>query len=106
MSEDFSLMEDSNRSANPSIHEVSSPARRTVLRSGAGAGLLTLLAPLAGCAGMAAPAGAPGGTGATPTARAAASEGPRLGFQGIPTDVGDRVVVPQGYVASVIAAWG
>jgi secreted PhoX family phosphatase len=55
---------------------------------------------------MAAPAGAPGGTGATPTARAAASEGPRLGFQGIPTGVGDRVVVPQGYVASVIAAWG
>jgi hypothetical protein len=106
MSKDFSLLEDSNRSANPNIHEVSSPARRTVLRGGAGAGLLTLLAPLAGCAGMAAPAGAPGGTGATPTARAAASEGPRLGFQGIPTDVGDRVVVPQGYVASVIAAWG
>lgn len=106
MSKDFSLMEDSNRSANPSIHEVSSPARRTVLRGGAGAGLLTLLAPLAGCAGMAAPAGAPGGTGATPTARAAASEGPRLGFQGIPTDVGDRVVVPKGYVASVLAAWG
>ena len=38
MSKDFSLMEDSNRSANPSIHEVSSPARRTVLRGGAGAG--------------------------------------------------------------------
>ena len=71
MSKDFSLMEDSNRSANPSIHEVSSPARRTVLRGGAGAGLLTLLAPLAGCAGMAVPVspGAPAGTPPTTGAR-------------------------------------
>ena len=35
-SKDFDSMEDSNRSANPSIHEVSDPARRTVLRGGLG----------------------------------------------------------------------
>ena len=34
MAKDFSTMEDSNRSANPSIHEVSDPARRTVIRGG------------------------------------------------------------------------
>ena len=50
MSKDFDAMEDSNRSANPSIHEVSSLARRTVLGGGAAAGLLAWLAPLAGCA--------------------------------------------------------
>ena len=31
MAKDFAAMEDSNRSANPSIHEVSDPARRVVL---------------------------------------------------------------------------
>jgi hypothetical protein len=28
MAKDFSLMEDSNRSSNPSIHDVSDPSRR------------------------------------------------------------------------------
>ena len=32
MAKDFRTMEDSNRSANPSIHEVSAPQRRTVLK--------------------------------------------------------------------------
>jgi len=45
---DFSTMEDSNRSSNPSIHEVSDPARRQVLRGGLGMTLTGLLAPLAG----------------------------------------------------------
>ena len=37
MAKDFAAMEDSNRSANPSIHDVSDPARRLVLRGGLGA---------------------------------------------------------------------
>jgi hypothetical protein len=35
-SKDFDAMEDSNRSANLSIHDVSDPARRTVLRGSLG----------------------------------------------------------------------
>jgi hypothetical protein len=92
MAKDFDSMEDSNRSANPSIHEVSLSARRTVLRGGAAASLAALLAPLAGCAGL--DLGSP------------LPAGPKLGFKGIPVGMGDALVVPEGYVASVIAAWG
>ncbi|HVE53731.1 MAG TPA: alkaline phosphatase PhoX, partial [Ramlibacter sp.] len=88
MPKDFSTMEDSNRSSNPSIHDVSSPTRRTVLRGGVGAALGGLLAPLAGCA----TGGLAGGS--------------LLGFKGVPLSTADRVTVPEGYVAEVIAAWG
>jgi uncharacterized protein len=91
MAKDFSSMEDSNRSSNLSIHDVSAPSRRTILRGGLGTALGGLLAPLAavslpGCATM--------------------GQGPLLGFKGIPTSVADKVTVPDGYVAEVIAAWG
>jgi hypothetical protein len=36
MAKDFSRMEDSNRSTNPSIHEMSSPTRRLLLHGGLG----------------------------------------------------------------------
>jgi secreted PhoX family phosphatase len=87
MAKDFDTMEDSNRSANPSIHEVSDPVRRTVLMGGVGAALTGLLAPLAGCAN-----GVPTGS--------------LLGFKGVPASAADAVIVPEGYVAQVIAAWG
>jgi len=80
MAKDFSLMEDSNRSSNPSIHDVSDPQRRIVLRGGAMAAALSLLGPLAGCASM-----------------GAAASGPKLGFKGIPAGVGDKLVVPEGH---------
>ncbi|HKW83381.1 MAG TPA: hypothetical protein VJN68_06465, partial [Burkholderiaceae bacterium] len=48
MAKDFESMEDSNRSPNASIHEVSDPARRIVLRGGLGAAVGGLLAPVAG----------------------------------------------------------
>ena len=35
MAKDFETMEDSNRSSNPSIHDVSSPSRRMLLQGGA-----------------------------------------------------------------------
>ncbi len=89
MAKDFSQMEDSNRSANASIHEVSDPARRTVLRGGLGASLVGLLAPLAGCASL------PAGLGAR-----------SLGFKSVPASSTDRVVVPPGYTATTLAPWG
>ena len=92
MAKDFDSMEDSNRSANPSIHEVSLPARRTVLKGGGAASLAALLSPLAGCAGIDLSSPLP--------------VGPKLGFRGIPAAMGDQLVVPEGYVVSVIAAWG
>jgi secreted PhoX family phosphatase len=98
MAKDFDSMEDSNRSSNPSIHELSSPARRTVLRGGAGAAVAGLLAPLGGLAGCAGPGG---GTGSGP-----AAGGPLLGFKGVAPTTADTITVPEGYVAEPMAAWG
>jgi hypothetical protein len=51
---DFDSMEDSNRSSNPSIHDLSDPARRTVLRGSLGLAAAALYGPLvAGCLGRA-----------------------------------------------------
>ena len=82
-------MEDSNHSFNPSIHDVSDPKRRIVLRSGAFAAVLSLIGPFAACASLGEKA-----------------SGPKLGFKGIPIGLGDRLVVPEGYIATAIAAWG
>jgi secreted PhoX family phosphatase len=94
MAKDFSAMEDSNRSGNASIHEVSVPARRTLLRGGLGAAASGLLAPLAGVASL-------GGCAST-----AAGGGPLLGFKSVPVSTVDTVTVPEGYSAQVIARWG
>lgn len=85
-------MEDSNRSSNPSIHEVSDPARRLWLRGGLGASLGALMAPLAGCGAL--PGGGP------------PAGGPTLGFESVPVSGIDRVVVPSGYTATPLAPWG
>jgi uncharacterized protein len=84
----FGEMEDSNRSANPSIHELCSPARRIVLRGGVSAALATLFAPVSSSA-----AGVDRATS-------------RLGFKSIPVGVADAVTVPEGYAAQVLAPWG
>ena len=86
MAKDFSAMEDSNPGSNPDIHAVLRASRRDVLRIGSLAGLGALLQPLLGCASL--------------------DHGPRLGFAGVPPDMADRLVVPPGYVAQVLAAWG
>ena len=90
MAKDFDRMEDSNRSSNPSIHDVSDPARRRILRGGAGAAVAGLLAPLATLSGCATGMGG----------------GPLLGFKSVPVSTADTITVPEGYIASVIAAWG
>ena len=71
-------MEDSNGSANRSIHQVSDPARRVVLKAGAASALL-----FAGCAPM------------PDDAKSV------LGFASVPASRADTVVVPPGYVAQV-----
>jgi secreted PhoX family phosphatase len=90
--QDFSTMEDSNRSSNPDFHRVSDPSRRTLVRGGLGAVVGGVLAPLAGCA-------------STGTASGTAS-GPAMSFAPVPAGTADAVVVPDGYVAQPICAWG
>ena len=91
---DFDSMEDSNRSANPSIHDVSDPARRTVLRGGVGLAAAALYAPLvAGCA-------------TAPMRETPKPMRPVMTFKGVPAVATDTLAVPDGYVADVIAAWG
>ena len=97
MAKDFEKMEDSNRSHNPSIHDVSAPSRRTVLRGGLGAVASGLLAPLAAVGSVA---------GLSACASDPLGQGPLLGFQSVPVSTVDGVTVPPGYTAQVIAAWG
>ncbi len=90
MAKDFTQMEDSNRSSNPSIHDVSDPARRLWLRGSGVAALGGLLGPvslLQGCA-----AGLGGGS--------------ALGFKSVPASTADALVLPPGYSAQVLAPWG
>ena len=99
MPKDFAAMEDSNASSNPSIHQLSDPARRTVLQGSLGATLAGLLGPLAACASDPRPAaaGASPGVAATP---------PLLGFKSVPVSQADAVTVPEGYSAQVLLPWG
>ena len=105
MSKDFDLMEDSNSSANPSIHDVSDPARRIVLRSGAAAALTRLgpfmLAPLAAAA-----AGTVGGVLSGCATPGATGPAPRIGFKSVPASPSDRLTVPAGYTATPFMPWG
>jgi hypothetical protein len=89
------MMEDSNRSANPTIHDVSDPGRRIVLRGALGAALAALYAPFfGGCAG-----GSESARPQRPRGRRSASRASRRISR-------DRLVVPEGYMAVAIAAWG
>ena len=92
MAKDFSTLEDSNRSGNSNIHDLSDPSRRIVLRGGAAGAVGALLAPLAGIAGL------PG--------CASLGGGAALGFKSVPVSAADALTVPEGYSAQVIAPWG
>ena len=87
MAKDFSSMEASNTSPNASIHEVSQPERRLFLGAASAAGLAGLV-PLAACSSM---------NQASP---------PTISFKSITVDASDKLLVPDGYVAKAIAAWG
>ncbi len=92
MAKEFDTMEDSNRSANPDIHAVADPARRVLVRGG--------------IAGLAGSALAPLLWGCTAPATTVRGSGPLLGFKAIAPGFGDAIVVPEGYVATVLAPWG
>jgi uncharacterized protein len=90
MAKDFSTMEDSNTSNNPSIHEVSDPARRLILRGGLGLAAGGIFSGLAGCA----------------TGGAGSGSGPLVGFKSVAISTKDGITVPEGYMSQVMAAWG
>ena len=100
MAKDFDTMEDSNRSSNPNIHQVSSPARRSLLKLGAGATLASILPSLLG--GCASASSASNVAGSAPPVFA----GQAISFKGVPVDNTDRLQVPEGYVAVALAQWG
>lgn len=87
-------MSDPSPLHRPTFDEVSDPARRRWLRGTLASALASAFTPagLASLAGCAAASGAGGGS--------------ALGFAPVPPSAGDRVVVPEGYTAQVIARWG
>jgi uncharacterized protein len=94
MAKQFSEMENSNPSPNPSIHDVSDPARRVWLRGGVAALGGGLFGPawLAGCA-----------TAGGPEAK---TLGRAIGFKPVAMAPVDTVVVSEGYRAEVLYRWG
>ncbi|MEK8048352.1 PhoX family protein [Ideonella margarita] len=97
MAKSFAAMEDSNRSSNPTIHDVMDAQRRVLLRGGLASSLVALLGggALAGCATTGS------ATGANP-----ASLGRQIGFTSVPMAAQDTVTVPPGYTARVLFRWG
>ena len=91
MSKDFSSMEDSNTSANPSIHQVSESQRRLVIKGGLAAGMAALFG---------------GSTLTACTSAAPLAGGPKMGFKGIPASTLDGMSVPEGYSARAFMPWG
>jgi secreted PhoX family phosphatase len=101
MAKDLSSMEDSNRSGNPSIHELSDPGRRTVIEGGVGAAIAAVFGSVAGCQ---VPGKIQGSSVGWPAPIGPAN--PALGFRPIATASDDALRVPEGYTASVVAPWG
>ena len=97
MAKDFSLMEDSNRSSNPTIHEVSDPSKRMILRGGLGALAGSFFAPLSAIGGAAALTGCATGS---------MAGGSLIGFKSVGVSTADTITVPEGYTYQVIAPWG
>ena len=80
----------SNPSSNPTFPEMLEArlSRREILAGGVATGFLGLLAPLLSGGGR------------------ALAQGGLLGFTGVPVSTDDALVVPSGYVAQVLYAWG
>jgi uncharacterized protein len=103
MSTDLFELENSNVSHNASIHAVSRPERRVIIGAGLGLGAGLAMSSLgAGAQVQSLPATGKPGRKRGASSRAATA----LGFEGIAADNADRLVVPKGYVAQVLAAWG
>ena len=98
MAKDFARMEDSNPSANPTIHEVSDPSRRVFVRGGMAAAVAGLFGPLA--AGTLAGCATTGGSGNV------SGLGRAIGFKSVPMAAVDTVVGPEGYSTHGFYRWG
>jgi uncharacterized protein len=99
MAKDFSMMEDSNPSANFNIHTRSDPAKRSTLKGGLAASMVGLFggSALSGCVSSA----------MVGQKNATAKFGPpSLGFKSVPTSAADTMVVPEGYIARAMIPWG
>ena len=109
MTDPHTALDDDNRSPNLSIHEVSDPARRTVLRHTGLAGLAGLFAPwlTSGCA-QAQVTSPTSTTAATSAASTPATVLPRvrLGFKSVGPSRTDTLRLAEGYAATVLAPWG
>lgn len=105
MAKDFTTLEDSNRSTNPSIHEVSNPERRQWLQ-GSTAWLASYTGILPGAASLGGAAILSGC--ATPSVPTTNPFGPPtpLGFAAIGPSTDDALRVPAGYTHQVLAPWG
>ena len=93
MAKDFSTMDDCNPSHNQSIHDLSNPLRRTILRVVLRQPSVVCLHPL-GAVSL-------GGCSTTPT-----GIGPMLGFKSVAMNDLDTVTVPDGYRVQVLYRWG
>ena len=100
------LDEISNDSSNPTFHQV--VEARLSRRSMIGGGFAAAAAGFLGIDSLlrAVPAAAAGSPSVAPSVAPAQATSALLGFQGIPTSTADAVVVPPGYTARVLIAWG
>lgn len=94
MAKDFSSMELSNFSKNPSIHQVSDPTRRKILVGGLATLTSSLLAPLLANAQS-----------QTASSSLTGKES-LIGFESIPVTNADGLFVPKGYTARPAFMWG
>ncbi|MBU6381109.1 MAG: PhoX family phosphatase [Betaproteobacteria bacterium] len=98
-------LEDSNRSANRSIYEISPVSRRQVLHGGLVAASASLLAPLSlahaadSTKALRTGAESVAGQSATPLSQ-------RLGFKAVAAQDRDGLWVPEGYEAQIAFMWG
>jgi uncharacterized protein len=110
MSKDFTTMENSNRSGNTSIHAVSDPKRRVLLQAGSavfGAGVLNALTGCASVGAMSAEtSSAASGASLHATLATTSISDFSPSFKSIAPSMADAVVVPEGYSATPLAAWG
>ncbi|MFN5141553.1 MAG: hypothetical protein ACK5DW_04045, partial [Burkholderiales bacterium] len=102
-------LEDSNSSANLSIHEISDPSKRKWLYGGMAAASASLLAPLARAASANTHASATKPSIAqadSSAAQATKSSASRLGFKAVEAQDRDGLWVPEGYEAQIAFLWG
>jgi secreted PhoX family phosphatase len=104
-------LEDSNPTTNLSIHQLSEPKKRQIIRGGLVAASASLLAPLsmsqaatgANHAGNAASGKAQSNTNAQ---QITSPGGSRLGFKAVEAQDRDGLWVPEGYEAQIAFLWG